>query len=342
MTARHPNPAQQGFALAAVLWLIAGLTIVVALVGDAALTAKQRMAQLRERTDFTQSAISTRAELQYRLSASRPSSAGLTDGITLIWTNDTPYQARPHSVVHMQDHGGLIKLNGLNRELLSNYLQNCGVPTDKTESLIDALEDYTDNDHLTRINGAERETYALQGKKPPRNSPLLAVPEIWSVFGWDAYRQTLTDNQCANHFTTYHLASLMGSQINLATAPGAVLKARGLTEEAVQDIENAKGDPQALAERAAQVNANTGSLFGAGVYSLKHLRIRHTHPTGPWVMEYTLSLDIANPDRPWTITQLTMGTSGASPRKLGKLAPLTWPQEVPAQTTSDAAKLLNL
>ena len=324
------------------LWLIAGLTIVVALVGDAALTAKQRIAQLRERIDFTQSAISTRAELQYRLSASRPTSAGLTDGVTLIWTNDTPYQARPHSLVQIQDHGGLIKLNGLNRALLTNYLQTCGVPSDKTESLIDALEDYTDNDHLTRINGAERETYALQGKKPPRNNPLLAVPEIWSVLGWDTYRQILTDNQCAQHFTTQHHVSLMGSQINLATAPGPVLKAIGLTEEAIEDIEKAKGDHQALAERAAQSNANTGNLFGSGVYSLKNLRIRHTHPTGPWVMEYTLNLDIANPDRPWTITQLITGASSSSQRKLGKLTPLAWPQEEPAKTTSDAAKLLNL
>jgi general secretion pathway protein K len=342
MMRRCSAPSQQGFALAAVLWLIAGLTIVVALVGDAALTAKQRIAQLRERTDFIQSAISTRAELEYRLSASRPASAGLTDGVTLIWTNDTPYQVKPHSIVQIQDHGGLIKLNSVNRELLTNYLQNCSVAQDKIDSLIDALEDYTDSDHLTRINGAERETYALQAKKPPRNSPLLSVPEIWSVLGWDAYRQTLTDNGCANHFTTHHQVSLAGSQINLATAPGPVLKARGLAEESIQDIENAKGDPQALAERAAQNNANNGGMFGAGGASLKNLRIRHTHPTGPWVMEYTLNLVIANPDRPWTLTQLTMGATASPQRKLGKLTPLDWPKEAPAQTTSDAAKLLNL
>lgn len=332
------QPLPQGFALAAVLWLIAGLTIVVALVGDAALTAKQRIAQLRERTDFLQSTISTRAHLQYRLSASRPTSAGLTDGVTLIWTNNTPYQASPRSIVQLQDHGGLIKLNGLSRELLGNYLTQCGVPQDKTDNLIDALEDYTDSDHLTRINGAERETYALQGKKPPRNSPLLSVPEVWSVWGWDAYRQTLTDNGCAAHFSTQHQASLMGSQINLATAPAPVLKARGLNAEAVQDIMNARGDLQAIAERAAQ-NNTAGGMFGAGVFSLKTLRVKHTHPTGPWVMEYTLTLDTANPDRPWSITQLTMGVPQGT---VVKLNPLPWPQEPPAVTTSDAAKLLNL
>jgi type II secretory pathway component PulK len=334
----HAQHAQQGFALAAVLWLIAGLTIVVALVGDAAFTAKQRIAQLRERTDFLQSAISTRAQLQYRLSASRPTSAGLTDGVTLIWTNNTPYRVSTHSVVQLQDHGGLIKLNGLSRELLGSYLVNCGVPQDKTESLIDALEDYTDADHLTRINGAERETYALQGKKGPRNAPLLSVPEVWTVMGWDAHRQTLTDKACAAHFSTHHQASLMGSPINLATAPAPVLKAQGLNDQAVQDIVSARGDLQATAERAVQ-NNTAGGMFGAGTFSLKTLRIRHTHPTGPWVMEYTLSLDSGNPDRPWTVTQLSMG---AAQNPALKLNPLVWPQEPPAVTTSDAAKLLNL
>lgn len=334
----HDPGVQQGFALAAVLWLIAGLTIVVALVGDAALTAKQRIAQLRERTDFMQSAISTRAQLQYRLSASRPTSAGLTDGVTLIWTNNTPYQVNPQSIVQLQDHGGLVKLNGISRELLGNYLVQCGVPQDKTDGLIDALEDYTDSDHLTRINGAERETYALQGKKPPRNSPLLSVPEVWSVWGWEAHRQAITDKGCTDHFSTHHLVTLMGSTVNLATAPAPVLRAQGLTAEAVQDITNARGDLEAIANRAAQ-NNTAGGMFGAGVFSLKTLRIKHTHPTGPWVMQYTLSLDSANPDRPWTIVQLTTGVPNSTPSKLN---PLPWPQEPPAVTTSDAAKLLNL
>lgn len=330
--------SQHGFALAAVLWLVAGLTIVVALVGDAAFTAKQRIAQLRERTDFMQSAISARAQLQYRLSASRPTGAGLTDGVTLIWTNNTPYQLGANNLVQLQDHGGLIKLNNPSRELLASYLGHCGVSQEKAEHLIDALEDYIDADHLTRINGAERETYALQGKKAPRNAPLLSVPEIWNVMGWDTQRKTLTDNGCIDHFSTHQQVTLMGSQINLTTAPAAVLKARGLNEQAVQDIVLARGDEQVIAERAAQ-NNTAGGMFGAGVFSLKTLRVKHSHPTGPWTMEYTMNLDSGNPDSPWTITQLS---AGAVSNLQIKLTPLAWPQEPPATTTSDAAKLLHL
>lgn len=343
MKSRQAAPNQHGFALAAVLWLIAGLTIVVALVGDAAVTAKQRIAQLRERTDFIQSAISARAELQYRLSASRPASAGLTDGVTLIRTDGTAYRMHADSLVHIQDHGGLIKLNGLNRDLLANYLNNCGVPAENTSSLIDALEDYTDTDHLTRINGAERETYELHGKKSPRNSPLLSVPEVWSIWGWDTYRETLTESGCAKHFTTHHSASLVGGHINLTTAPISVLKALGVGADAIQDIENARGDPQAIAERAAQSNANSGGMFGAGVFSLKTLQIRHTQASGPWEMAYSLTLDISNTDRPWSLSQIVTGAvTDSSDSKLDRLDPLPWPQEAPAVTVSDAAKLFNL
>ena len=41
-----PRYRSQGFALAAVLWLMAGLSIVVVLVADAAKTSAERVAQL--------------------------------------------------------------------------------------------------------------------------------------------------------------------------------------------------------------------------------------------------------------------------------------------------------
>jgi hypothetical protein len=328
--------------LAAVLWLLAGLSIVVALVSEAALTAKQRIAQLRERTDFIQNAISARAELEYRLSASRPTIDGLTDGVTLIKTDNTPYQVGAKSLVQLQDQGGLISLNIVSRPLLDAYLQKCGVPAERTEPLLDALEDYTDADNLARINGAERETYALNGLKGPRNSPLLSVPELWSVWGWAAYRSTLEKNDCVSSFTTYGEASFGGRSVNPATAPAPVLAAMGFEAEAVQSMVTARVNPDEVPANASPIAVGGGGLFGQAAYSLKSLRIRHSHPTGPWVMEYSLTLDSNNPDLPWTVGQLSMGASSAAQPAVGKLQPRPWPQEPPSVTTSDAAKLLNL
>ena len=75
-----PRYRSQGFALAAVLWLMAGLSIVVVLVADAAKTSAERVAQLRERTEFIQSALSGRAQAEYWLSGARPRTADFFDG----------------------------------------------------------------------------------------------------------------------------------------------------------------------------------------------------------------------------------------------------------------------
>lgn len=145
----------EGFALAAVLWLLAGLSIVVALVADSARTSAERVAQLRERTDFVRDSLSARSQVQYWLSASRPRAADYFDGTSVVLADGTPYLIGKSNIVQIQDHGGLINLNKVNRELMSRFLVECGVPADRTSYLMDALEDYTDSDDLRRINGAE-------------------------------------------------------------------------------------------------------------------------------------------------------------------------------------------
>src|SRR5690606_39075162 len=106
MTA-FPRPYRsQGFALAAVLWLMAGLSIVVVLVADAAKTSAERVAQLRERTEFIRSALSGRAQAEYWLSGARPRTADFFDGAAVVMADDTPYQTDANSTISLQDHGG--------------------------------------------------------------------------------------------------------------------------------------------------------------------------------------------------------------------------------------------
>ena len=176
-----PRYRSQGFALAAVLWLMAGLSIVVVLVADAAKTSAERVAQLRERTEFIQSALSGRAQAEYWLSGARPRTADFFDGAAVVMADNTTYRIDANSTISIQDHGGLIDLNTVNSELLTSFLAGCGISVDKTPFLIDALADYTDSDNLQRLNGAERDTYTAEGKLPPRNSPLLSESEVWDV-----------------------------------------------------------------------------------------------------------------------------------------------------------------
>lgn len=332
----------QGFALAAVLWLMAGLSIVVVLVADAAKTSAERVAQLRERTEFIRSALSGRAQAEYWLSGARPRTADFFDGATFVMADGTPYQTDANSIISIQDHGGLIDLNKVNNELLTNFLVGCGVPADKTPYLIDALADYTDSDNLQRLNGAERDTYTAEGKPPPRNSPLLSEAEVWDVYGWGPYRNAFEHNGCEHSLTIHGETTMLGSSLNLATAPAPVLKAAGLNDELIQDIVTSRGDPVKVAERIAQNNAllGTGGMFGGagGKPVQKVLRITHRHPTGPWLMTYTLTLDPENGDRPWSISQPTIS---AAPASIGKLPPLPWPNQPPASTPSDVSRILS-
>lgn len=98
-----PRYRSQGFALAAVLWLMAGLSIVVVLVADAAKTSAERVAQLRERTEFIQSALSGRAQAEYWLSGARPRTADFFDGAAVVMADNTPYRIDANSTISIQD-----------------------------------------------------------------------------------------------------------------------------------------------------------------------------------------------------------------------------------------------
>ena len=337
-----PRYRSQGFALAAVLWLMAGLSIVVVLVADAAKTSAERVAQLRERTEFIQSALSGRAQAEYWLSGARPRTADFFDGAAVVMADNTPYRIDANSTISIQDHGGLIDLNTVNSELLTSFLAGCGISVAKTPFLIDALADYTDSDNLQRLNGAERDTYTAEGKPPPRNSPLLSESEVWDVYGWGSYRATFERSGCDRSFTIHGETTMLGNSLNLATAPAPVLKAAGLNDELIEDVVTARGDPVKVAERIAQNNAllGTGGMFGGagGKQVQKVLRVTHRHPTGPWRMTYTLTLDPENDDRPWSISQPLVTSEAVS---VGKLPPLPWPNQPPATTPSDVSRFLS-
>jgi general secretion pathway protein K len=321
--------AAQGFALAAVLWLLAGLSIVVSLVDDAARSSADRVQQLRDRTEFVRSALAARAQLLYYVALARPQSAGFAIGDATLLADTTPYRFDANSVVRLQDMGGLINLNRLDRPTIERLLTACGVASEQVPFLIDALEDYTDADDLQRINGAERDTYALAGKPPPRNAPLLSVDEVWQIHGWAAHQKRLTDSGCLRALTVQNTQNLLGGSINLATAPLLVLQAAGVDAASAADIISARADPEKVAERTALANAQLGTtgMFGlanSGTVQ-RELRVSHEHARMPWVIEYTLKLDFEFEDKPWSIAQPVIGARSYTPAVPPSRA-LAWPR----------------
>ena len=315
----------RGFALAAALWLLAGLAIVVSLVNDAAVSSAERVRQLRERADFVRSSLATRANMLYFLSLSTPQAAGFAGRTGTVQADETPYKFDPLSVVRLQDLGGLVNLNRFERPVMERFMQSCGVEPDQTSFLIDALEDYIDEDDLQRINGAEKLVYGMQNKAPPRNTPLLSVEEIWQVHGWEKYKATWASNGCARALTIHQSNN---SSVNLATAPVMVLRAVGLDEATAADLVAARSSAERTAERTELANAQTGNagMFGLGGGSVKgDLRVTHEHATLPWVMAYNFKFDLTSNDKPWSFSQPVISARVNSP-VLPSSAALPWPK----------------
>ena len=316
----------QGFALAAALWLLAGLALVVSLVNDAALSSAERVRQLRERADFMRSSLAARANMLYFLTLATPQAAGFERNSAMMLADETPYKFDALSVLRIQDLGGLVNLNSFERPNMERFLLSCGVLPDQVAYLIDALEDYVDEDNLQRVNGAEKDVYALQGKPLPRNAPLLSVEEVWQVHGWARYKQTWANNGCVQAVTTF---SGSVSAINLATAPAMVLRAVGVDAASAADLVSARsGGVEKTVERTSAANALTGNtgMFGMGGGAVKgDLRVTHEHATLPWVMGYTLKYDLNSNDKPWTFSQPVISPRPNSPA-LPASSALPWPK----------------
>lgn len=351
----------RGFALAAVLWLLAGLAVVVASVSRVTLTSAQRVAQLRQRADFVQSAYGTRAHLLYWLSGTGTDGNSFTDDVQRVRADGIDYQAQLGSTVRLQDTGGLLTLNAPPRALLANYLASCGVESGRIAGLLDTLEDYTDADDLVRTQGAEREEYAARSLPPPRNAPLLSVSEVWRVMDWSAVRPVLEAHRCEQGLTA---EPALGATINLATAPPPVLRAAGVPEDVIRNLDDqGRDDPVALQATLSRLIAAAGRIdeLGAAPAVLRTLRVIHRQADGgPWRLEYTLRLTPDSEGRPWQIVEpdlraLASEAQAAAPPVDSAAAPsadpsgtppaaariLPWPDAAPAHQISHVKKLFS-
>ncbi|GLX77586.1 hypothetical protein tinsulaeT_09260 [Thalassotalea insulae] len=96
----------------------------------------------------------------------------LPKGINL---QGVPFSFRS-SVFTVQDMGGLISINPLERDRLMKYLSESGWPSEQVFSFVDVLEDWQDNDDFQRINGAEKRSYGVVGY--PLNQSIQDVKEL--------------------------------------------------------------------------------------------------------------------------------------------------------------------
>lgn len=86
----------------------------------------------------------------------------------------------------IEDETGKISLFRIAPQTLNVLFEEMGIPLDEAEPLTDALLDWTDEDDLTRLNGAESDFYeTIDPPYKPANAPLQSWHELRLIKGFD-------------------------------------------------------------------------------------------------------------------------------------------------------------
>lgn len=295
----HLRTGSSGFALAAVLWLLAGLTILAAMISQSNQILAQRQAQLKLRADAEQEFLSSRSEALFWLSSSRATQEGFGWSGQLLKVDGRGYASAGKSTMHLQDVRGLLSLNRPKREMLTRLLVRCGVDESKTGSLLDALEDYAEAGELKRLNGAKSLEYSMAGLPAPRYAPLLAEPELWRVYGWKQIQPTWDERHCSEDVTVFG-----DSRFNPGTATPGALAAYGLTTEQIALVGNERDAGENVLINLLQNQVQGKGFMGLpeGRFPSRTFRVTHTMPDMPLVFRYELALKTNVEGIPWEIS----------------------------------------
>lgn len=116
--------------------------------------------------------------------------------------------------VRIYDHAGFINLRYLNVAQMHDLLEKrIGNDIEKIGELLDAWQDWIDNDELKRLNGAEKEYYQeLDPPYEPRNAMVETTEELLLIRG---FAEVFKDMDLETAFTVY--GNMNGLNPNLAT-----------------------------------------------------------------------------------------------------------------------------
>jgi len=135
---------------------------------------------------------------------------------TLRQWGERPLGADARFQVAVADLGARIDLNGANEDMLLGLFAQF-VGEDEAAALVDALEDWKDDDDEPREQGAEADDYAAAGSPfVPANGPLLRLDDLTRIRGFG--------DSLARALAPYVTVSGEGI-VNVNTAPEPVLAA---------------------------------------------------------------------------------------------------------------------
>ena len=169
----------KGFALIAVLWLLALLSLIAASLAQ----------QMKLDATVAQNIL-------HRANTRIAAQAGVQRAILDLWTPPDAQKFRTDGTVYtwrfanskvyvsIKDESTKLDLNQAPVEPLVALFQSLGLQPDEAESVAEAIADFRDPDDLMHPRGAEQHQYQVAGLAwGPKNAPFDEVQELHQVFG---------------------------------------------------------------------------------------------------------------------------------------------------------------
>lgn len=289
---------ERGYVLAVTIWVLATIAMAATFLaersGRALALAQQRQEIAEQRRAFSD----TRAEVIFRLATVPITVEGLGAG-PAISLDDRPYRGTGEDVVRLQDNRGLLNLNFFDDGMLLRLLGQLGVAAQRRSALIDALRDYTDDDDLRRLNGAEAAQYRAAGLPAPPNDFLATPMQLRSVLGWRDEVSLWKRDVLLRLVTTARVAGF-----NPNTAPAELLSVLpGIDPQAAAAVVEARKvaplrSLQQLPGPAAGLRLDNDYFLFAPANSV---RLTHQHPKFPWMEQFSITMTPNDPRAPWRI-----------------------------------------
>lgn len=183
-------PVRRGFALPLVLWVIAAGSALAfaATIGTRAgiEAARYRAEHIVDRWLVEGCAAWLRAEVDAWMRAAADSSLAVASARWRRLPSASPLQTGPCEVaVTLRAVGAGVDINSASAADLRFVFRQLVAGSHRADSLVDALLDWRDADHIARPLGAEAPEYRDTERVEPRNGPLAAVEELRVVRGFD-------------------------------------------------------------------------------------------------------------------------------------------------------------
>jgi general secretion pathway protein K len=324
MDANKPS-RQQGFILAATLWTLAIMFVVVGIFHTYVQRKLAVGTAAKANLEYRLNTYSTKNTLLYLLSSSRMTRAGLTfaeraehefrdeEGNTNtdavgdeMLLDGTAYRGIDIVQFSVQDTSGLVSVNVQSSGHFSTLLeQNEPDPAERTR-LLSALQDYIDANDVLSLSGAEAGDYSLNDLPLPTNDYLRSELELMRVFGWNAWLKTHPAFRAKDWLSLGRNPAL-----NLNTMPIDLLKNYFAfsEEQVVQLIKERKANPfWSVDDFSTRLNYSTKleevkyrffpgneyrlMLWGRGGQSeVINLQLTPNGLYGPWLVNYEYSVE---------------------------------------------------